>query len=118
MKKENYCCDCGTLMVHCNGNYIQYDNGIGDGSFNVYVFDDEIEFKSFLKQTLNETLTNFISCAYFDKVQIMSYDVPYLSHPILELKNGRYGIYNNDGDVYFVKWETWKEDYEEEGEEE
>lgn len=111
MKKERYMCDCGSVMVNCWGCYIQYQNGIGDGCFDAYVFENEKEFEAFKKKkNISEKDCHFISCAYFNEAYIMSYDVPnMMCHPILKLKNGKFGIECNQGDVYFVKWEEWKD---------
>jgi hypothetical protein len=124
MKKEKYSCDCGSVMVSCGGCYIQYNNGMGDGCFDVYVFESEQEFEAFKKEkNISVNDCEFVSSAYFKEAHIMSHDVPnMMSYPILKLENGRFGIECNQGDVYFIKWEEWKEfedeeDFEEEEEE-
>lgn len=113
MIERVYACDCGSIMVNCGGCYIQYDNGIGDGCYCVYVFESEQEFEAFKKKkNISVNDCKFISSAYFKKAYIMNYDVPnnMMCQPILKLENGRFGIECNQGDFYFVKWEEWEEE--------
>lgn len=121
MKKANYSCDCGSVMVNCGGCYIRYHNGYGDGCFEAYVFDSEQEFNQYISNetNINKNDIEFVTSSYFKEAYIMSYDIPnMISHQIMKLENGQFAIYHYNGDVYFVKWEDWKEFEDDEEEEE
>ena len=101
MQEGYYGCDCGSVGVKCGDNLILYPNGLGDGGYNVYEFESEEEFNSWIS---NEHKRYFISAATFRGAKVLEYDCDINSREVFEL-NGRYGIYCYNGEVYFVKWE-------------
>jgi hypothetical protein len=111
MKKGFYECDCGSAAVRIGENLILYNNGIGDGEYEVFEFESEKEFNDYRKK-LGIYNPCFIGSAIFRGAQVVDYDCGPVDalNKLFEL-NGRYGIYNNNSDwelagqVYFVKWE-------------
>ena len=45
MKQYKYICDGGSLRIGVDGFYCHYLNNYGDGEHNLFVFDNETEFR-------------------------------------------------------------------------
>jgi len=102
MQKYEYGADCGSVAVGNKGFVNLYGNGVGDGSYDVYV-DTEIgidnpDFKEFVgvAECLKPTYIYAHDCAPFKDI-------------VGVIPSGRYGVYHdNNGNVLFQKWEDYK----------
>ena len=110
MLKKIYFCDCASLSVECGGSIIDFHNGLGDGSYKVYVFESEKEFQKWVGDNLFKKHYHFITSCYFKNAGVLNYDCLknkdiIQDENVLFTLNGTYAILNNDGDMYLVKWE-------------
>lgn len=112
MKQGTYSCDCGSAAVRIGENLILYSNGVGDGEYEVFEFENEKEFHEYCeKNHIHDP--HFISAATFRGAEVVDCDCGPIDslNPLFKL-NGRYGIYNSNsgwelaGQVYFVKWDN------------
>ena len=104
-KKIKATCDAGSARVWCGGSYCYFDNGVGDGQFNIYV----IERKSPTRINESSRKMNFLNVFYSDgTAKIDDYDCDEPHGDLYTLKVGRYGVYNYNGNVYFVYWDNDK----------
>ncbi len=112
MKSGKYTCDCGSAAVRIGENLILYNNGIGDGNYEVFEFENEKEFSEYRKK-FGVYDPHFVGAGTFRGAQVVDCDCGNIENlnTLFEL-NGRYGIYNSNtawelaGQVYFVKWEN------------
>lgn len=93
MKEFNYSADGGSLMLGTEAFKAHYSNGYGDGDFTVYI--DESG------KDPDEKRWKFIDSV---EGQFNVYDYDGKSAEVLIALNGRYGVYNNHGDMLLVKW--------------
>ena len=111
MKQGTYNCDCGSAAVRIGENLILYSNGVGDGEYRVFEFENKEEFRKYCKSAhVLDPL--FLSSATFKDAEVVDSDCGCIKNLNTLFKlNGRYGIYNSNagwelsGEVYFVKWE-------------
>ena len=110
MEQGKYCCDGGCVVVKIGKrNFIHYNNGVGDGEYEVFKFESNQEFGDYLNK--NHILEPYyIGCAEFYNAEVLDYDCSHIIANTLFKLKGRYSIYNNNsldytrcGDVYFVK---------------
>ena len=110
MERNYYNCDGGTIAVECGGSIIRYNNGWGDGTYEVCKFESEEEFRTYKeeqkKYSIGKYDYEFISSAYFKDARVLEYDCleTISSENVLFILNGVYGIYYYCGKVFFVKW--------------
>ncbi len=110
MKQGKYCCDGGCVVVKVGKrNFIHYNNGVGDGEYEVFKFESAQEFKDYCdKQHILEPY--YVGFAKFYNAEVLDYDCSENYAATLFKLKGTYSIYNNNsldytrcGDVYFVK---------------
>lgn len=108
MQRKTYRADCGSVAILCGESVVLYNSDGGDSmDGNVYLFRNDQEFVSYLEEKrINKYY--FISSAKFKNAYVLNYDClnacDVEPSNILFTLNGAYGIYNNLGDVYLVKW--------------
>ena len=102
MQKYEYGADCGSVAVGNQGFVNLYGNGIGDGSYDVYVDTkigkDNTDFKEFVgvAECLKHTNIYAYDCEPFEEV-------------VGVIPPGRYGVYHDDdGNMLFKKWEDYQ----------
>ena len=110
MKQGKYRCDGGCVVIQIGKrNFIHYNNGVGDGEYEVFEFDNKKEFDEYCE---SHYVSNpyYKGVAEFYKAKVLDYDCSRSNASTLFELNGRYSIYNNnsydhchEGDVYFVK---------------
>ena len=99
-------CHGGCIVVQIGKrNFIHYNNGVGDGEYEVFEFESKKEFDE-------HCVSNpyYKGVAEFYKAKVLDYDCSRSNASTLFELDGRYSIYNNnsyahcrEGDVYFVK---------------
>ena len=110
MKQGKYRCDDGCVVVQIGKrNFIHYNNGVGDGEYEVFEFDSKKEFDEYCEShyILNPY---YKGVAEFYKAKVLNCDWDTIASTLFKL-TGIYHIYNNNGydyrhsgDVYFVKY--------------
>lgn len=91
-------CDKGTARVWCGGSYCSFDNGVGDINFKIYA----------VKRKENKVPkeANFLGDFYSDgTAEIDSYDCGEKGSHLYRIPQGRYGVFNYKGNIYFEFWE-------------
>ena len=109
MKHGKYSCDGGCIVVQRGKrNFRHYNNGVGDGEYEVFEFESEKEFNEYCEKF--HVYPYYKGVAEFYKAKVLDYDCSHSNTNTLFELNGRYHIYNNNsydychwGDVYFVK---------------
>ena len=110
MKQGKYGCDGGCVKVKIGKrNFIHYNNGVGDGEYEVFEFESNQEFQKYRDD--NHILDIYYNgCATFYNAEVLDYDCSSDANTLFKLK-GRYAIYNYNGldyrhcgNVYFVKY--------------
>lgn len=111
MKERMYECDCGSVAIECGGSIIKIPNGYGDGYFKVIEFENEMEFNMFKyskNYLVDKVSFQFLCVCDFENARLLAYDclkkTDNLDINTLCILNGTYAIYNNRGEVYFIKW--------------
>lgn len=113
MKERYYECDCGSVAIECGGSIIKVPNGYGDGYFKVIEFENDDEFYKYreeYKKThfIDKVSFQFLCVCEFENARLLAYDCLKKSDNLdintLCILNGTYAIYNNRGEVYFIKW--------------
>ena len=111
MEQGKYCCDGGCVVVKIGKrNFIHYNNGVGDGEYEVFKFESGQEFEDYCKK--NYILEPYYKeFAEFYNAEVLDYDCCGSNANTLFKLKGRYFIYTNNsldyqrsGDVYFVKY--------------
>ena len=108
MKKENYYCDAGCVLVMCGGSRIMIPNEYGDCYSSVYV-GNEADFKAYKEEHkrygMEERDYHYWAMFDFKDAKVMAYDClkEPKNVPALFTLNGTYAIYILKGKVYFVK---------------
>lgn len=111
MEQGKYCCDGGCVVVKIGKrNFIHYNNGVGDGEYEVFKFESVKEFNDYCNK--NHILEpHYIGFATFYNGEVLDYDCSESNANTLFKLTGTYFIYNNNssdyrrcGDVYFVKY--------------
>ena len=109
MKQGKYSCDGGCIVVQIGKrNFIHYNNGVGDGEYEAFEFDNKKEFDEYCKRL--DIQPYYKGVAEFYKARVLDYDCSRSNANTLFELNGRYHVYINTnfdssrcGDVYFVK---------------
>lgn len=105
MIKEYYYCDAGSLAIRCGGSIIRFSNGIGDGSYKVYVLSKQ-EWENYQAEHEQYGLKyNYLTLCDFKDAEVLSYDCPNNLTTTITVLNGEYLIYNCYGKMYLVKVE-------------
>ena len=104
MKIGFYMCDAGCFTIAIGNNFIGLPNGVGDGDFKVYLYDNYTEYYS---KNPYANHTRIIS-GKFENAVTLDYDC-YTKieneHIVFEL-NGRFDFFHdNSGNIHIVKWE-------------
>lgn len=94
MKNFTYIADAGSLMLGTEQFKAHYDNGYGDGEFTITINETG-------ETEINNVTWKFVDCVE-GTFNIYDYDCSGAS-PLITL-TGRYGIYNNHGDMLLQKW--------------
>ena len=111
MEHGKYCCDGGCVVVKIGKrNFIHYNNGVGDGEYEVFKFENVQEFKDYCdKNYIIEP--DYIGFAKFYNGEVLDYDCSGSNANTLFKLKGTYSIYTGNrsdsthcGDVYFVKY--------------
>ena len=110
MKQGKYRCDDGCVVVQIGKrNFIHYNNGVGNGEYEVFEFESKREFDEYC-ETHHVSNPYHKGVAEFYKAKVLDYDCSHSNADTLFELNGRYHIYINTnfyfrhcGDFYFVK---------------
>lgn len=111
MKQGKYTCDGGCIVVQIGKrNFIHYNNGVGDGEYEVFEFESRKEFDEYCRKYRIQPNSRYKGLADFYRAKVLDYDCCGSCANTLFTLNGRYRIYINTdynyrhgGDVYFVK---------------
>lgn len=101
MKRYCYQCDCGGILIGKDGFYAHYSNGVGDGRFDLYVYEKG--------ENLPDSY-EFVDTVEGSDFEVLSYDSNPLSAPIAVCHlTGRFGVYQDgNGDMALQYWEETK----------
>ena len=98
MKKYNYGCDAGILLIGNKECLMYMPNGYGDGGFNVLVAEQgDVVTEGF----------RFVTAIKGQDIKLYDYDcLDYeeLDEHVICTLSGRYGVYNYDGDIFIERW--------------
>lgn len=97
MKKYNYIADGESIRIGNDNFSIRLSNGYGDGSFTVYIIDND-EMGKLLSQDYNFVGGNKGECNVFD------YDGVVCEGEVIATLKGVYFIYIKSGTVILEKW--------------
>lgn len=100
MKKFRTSSDIGGVLVGTKDFGVALENGYGDGTTRVYIYDCEDEFRkdAYGGWSFNKSLTGTFNIYCDDCSDRRDED-------IIATLNGRYAVYYRSAEVAFVKWE-------------
>ena len=100
MKTVECSADMGAIKIGFNGFYTMFSNGFGDGSFDVHIADeieDEFDTEDW------KFVTSFEVHGLDGVAHLYDYDCG--GEVVYTFSQGRYGVYNKEGNVGIVFWD-------------
>lgn len=101
-KKYKYSCDVGSLAIGNNDVIFRIPNGIGDGTYDVYIFDNEDIFTDTIKDNVE-----YVSQFAGENIMVLNYDLSIDPDKDCLVKlTGCYEVFRNadyNGTIYLVK---------------
>lgn len=116
-ERKKYSCDEGSIQIQCGKSYITISNEIGDGDYDVYLFNSSRDFEKFIMLCgLRESDFDIVSVCYFDNAEILNHDCWKpgktknlgMEKETLFTLNGKYYVLVRYGNIFFVASEENK----------
>lgn len=116
-ERKKYSCDESSIQIQCGKSYITISNELGDGDYDVYLFNSSRDFENFIMSCgLRGSDFDITSVCYFNNAKILNRDcwepgktkkLGYVKETLFTL-NGKYYVLVRYGNMFFVASEENK----------